>query len=333
MSLKDRITNAKNNSEYKTDEKDFSEFSISALKILDLIRTVETPEKLGLIVKEIAIFLENFATENISVTVSGDLDCGKKALLGCLLSGVIGLLGVVLILGSIPWFVMPFESHIKSLIMPILLKNIPLFKWSSLNITSLGYKICKLIRASKLVGRFNEVNADECFQGVYKNVAIDINELKLNLVGIGLPFPVVKFNGVIVKLIPPRKYKGLTLIKKKKIINMSPKALKYVNLEDLEFEKDYNVYSNDQIEARYVLTTAFMERFKNIKLAFKASKIEASISEQGILIAISTNRDLFKVGKLWRPVADYEQFKTMADEFASILELIDTLKLEQNIGM
>ena len=250
-----------------------------------------------------------------------------------LLSGVIGLLGVVLILGSIPWFVMPFESHIKSLIMPILLKNIPLFKWSSLNITSLGYKICKLIRASKLVGRFNEVNADECFQGVYKNVAIDINELKLNLVGIGLPFPVVKFNGVIVKLIPPRKYKGLTLIKKKKIINMSPKALKYVNLEDLEFEKDYNVYSNDQIEARYVLTTAFMERFKNIKLAFRASKIEASISEQGILIAISTNRDLFKVGKLWRPVADYKQFKTLADEFASILELIDTLKLEQNIGM
>ena len=89
MSLKDRITNAKNNSEYKTDEKDFSEFSISALKILDLIRTVETPEKLGLIVKEIAKFLENFSTENISVTVSGDLDCGKKALLGCLLSGVI----------------------------------------------------------------------------------------------------------------------------------------------------------------------------------------------------------------------------------------------------
>ena len=250
-----------------------------------------------------------------------------------LLSGVIGLLGVVLILGSIPWFVMPFESHIKSLIMPILLKNIPLFKWSSLNITSLGYKICKLIRASKLVSRFNEVNADECFQGVYKNVAIDINELKLNLVGIGLPFPVVKFNGVIVKLIPPRKYKGLTLIKKKKIINMSPKALKYVNLEDLEFEKEYNVYSNDQIEARYVLTTAFMERFKNIKLAFRASKIEASISEQGILIAISTNRDLFKVGKLWRPVADYEQFKTMMEEFSSILELIDTLKLEQNIGM
>ena len=110
-------------------------------------------------------------------------------------------------------------------------------------------------------------------------------------------------------------------------------GLQQVNLEDVKFEKEYNVYSNDQIEARYVLTTAFMERFKNIQLAFRASKIEASISEQGILLAISTNRDLFKIGKLWRPVADYEQIKTMMEEFASILELIDTLKLEQNIGM
>lgn len=89
MSLKDRINNAKKTQQEIVKEKDFSEFNISVLKLLDLIRTVETPEKLGLIVKEVAKFLENFATENLTVTVSGDLDCGKQALLGCLLSGVI----------------------------------------------------------------------------------------------------------------------------------------------------------------------------------------------------------------------------------------------------
>lgn len=89
MSLKDRINNAKKTQQEIVQEKDFSEFNISVLKLLDLIRTVETPEKLGLIVKEVAKFLENFATENLTVTVSGDLDCGKQALLGCLLSGVI----------------------------------------------------------------------------------------------------------------------------------------------------------------------------------------------------------------------------------------------------
>ena len=65
MSIKDRITNAKKAKQEILQEKDFSEFNISILKLLDLIKTVESPEKLGLIVKEIAKFLENFATENI----------------------------------------------------------------------------------------------------------------------------------------------------------------------------------------------------------------------------------------------------------------------------
>lgn len=89
MSIKDRITNAKKAKQEIPQEKDFSEFNISILKLLDLIKTVESPEKLGLIVKEIAKFLENFATENMAVTISGDLDCGKQALLSCLLAGVI----------------------------------------------------------------------------------------------------------------------------------------------------------------------------------------------------------------------------------------------------
>lgn len=89
MSLKDRLTNSKKTQQEKVQEKDFSEYNISLIKILDLIRTIDSPEKLGLIVTEIAKFLENFATEDMTLNISGDLDCGKQALLKCLLSGVI----------------------------------------------------------------------------------------------------------------------------------------------------------------------------------------------------------------------------------------------------
>ncbi len=223
-----------------------------------------------------------------------------------------------------------FENSLKGKVMPILLRSLPKFKWSSEKcITS------KFIINAKLFGDYNRQSGDDNFTGKYKNVDVKMWETELGKeTGSGKNRTyTVRFKGVLVALEPPRQYKGLTLIKKDNLIDITPQGLEQVNLEDVEFEKDYNVYSDDQIEARYVLTTAFMERFKNIKLAFNASKIEASISEQGILIAISTGRDLFKVGKLWRLVADYEQFKTMANEFASILELIDTLKLEQNIGM
>lgn len=223
-----------------------------------------------------------------------------------------------------------FENSMKRKVMPTLLRALPSFLWNSKKCITNNF-----INNARLFSDYNREYGDESFKGKYKNVDVKMWETELGKeTGSGKNRSyTVRFKGVLVALEPQRQYKGLTIIKKDNLIDITPQGLEPVHLEDIEFEKEYNVYSNDQIEARYVLTTAFMERFKNIQLAFRASKIEASISEQGILLAISTNRDLFKVGKLWRPVADYEQFKTMMEEFASILELIDTLKLEQNIGM
>lgn len=39
-----------------------------------------------------------------------------------------------------------------------------------------------------------------------------------------------------------------------------------VKLEDVEFSKQFFVDSNDQVEARFLLTTAFMERFKKSQI-------------------------------------------------------------------
>ena len=246
-------------------------------------------------------------------------------------------LGALMLFAGVVFFIIPsclassFENHIKDKVMPVLLKTFNDFKWS-------GYSSFideNYIKKSKLVGDFNMRENDDCFNGEYKDVKIDICETYLaKESGSGKSKTIItKFKGVLVKLIPERKFKGITLIKKDHLIDFVPEGTQQVHLEDVEFEKKYNVYSNDQIEARYILTTAFMERFNNISLAFNASTIEASISQQGILIGISTGRDLFKVGKLHKPVCDYEQFNRMKEEFASILELIDELKLYQNIGM
>ncbi len=248
-----------------------------------------------------------------------------------------GWLVSLTLVAAIVFFLIPshlasnFEQNIKDKVMPELLKTFNNFKWSAYT----SFIEDNYIKKSKLVGDFNRRDNDDCFKGKYKDVKIDICETYLEKEsGSGKNRTVItKFDGVLVRLLPKRKYKGIILIKKDHLIDFVPEGMQQVHLEDVEFEKKYNVYSNDQIEARYILTTAFMERFNNISLAFNASKIEASISEQGILIGISTVRDLFKVGKLHKPVCDYEQFNRMKEEFASILELIDELKLYQNIGM
>ena len=247
----------------------------------------------------------------------------------CFLPAVIGILLFCVAYSAAKGF----ELKIKRIIMPILLRGIEGFIWTERQTVDDA-----LIRDSELIGNYNAVKVDDNFTGEYKNVGVSISEIELgewrhSYVGRKNKTYERKFKGVIVVLYPEKEYKCKILIKKDGLVDFVPGGLEKVNLEDPEFERKYNVYSNDQIESRYVLTTAFLNRFNNINLAFDASKIEASIKDSRIVIALSTTKDMFKVGSLHKAVCDYRQFKQLAEEFASILELIDELKLNQNIGL
>ena len=65
----------------------------------------------------------------------------------------------------------------------------------------------------------------------------------------------------------------LTAPKKTLIDNV---ILEKVNLEDTEFNKKFEVYSQDQIEGRCATTPAFMERLLNLKTVFGAKNIKCS---------------------------------------------------------
>lgn len=106
-----------------------------------------------------------------------------------------------------------------------------------------------------------------------------------------------------------------------------------VKLEDLSFEKNFNVYTKDQIEARYLLTTAFMERLKNIETAFGTKQIKCSFFDDNIIFAISTKKDLFELCSLFRPFSDTRYIENFYDEIISIQKLIDHFKLSENTGL
>lgn len=66
-----------------------------------------------------------------------------------------------------------------------------------------------------------------------------------------------------------------------------------VKMDSVEFEKEFVVYSSDQIEARYILSHSLMEKFIQLK---NRSQRRVSISFVGskIYIAISYDKDLFE---------------------------------------
>ena len=89
-----------------------------------------------------------------------------------------------------------------------------------------------------------------------------------------------------------KNFKGKTIVTKDRgILNKITKYknLQRVSLEDVLFEKKYEIYSDDQIEARYILTTSMMERM--IKLSEIFSKIEYNFFDNKVYININTKKN------------------------------------------
>jgi hypothetical protein len=66
-----------------------------------------------------------------------------------------------------------------------------------------------------------------------------------------------------------------------------------VKMDDPEFEREFVVYSSDQIEARYILTHALMKKLLNYKKRTKQD-IFVSFTNKNIHLAIAYNKDLFE---------------------------------------
>lgn len=143
--------------------------------------------------------------------------------------------------------------------------------------------------------------------------------------------------GVVLKYTFPKKFNKHTFIfenklSSQKLIHKGRQGYEKVSLEDSEFDKNYTVFSDDQVEARYLLTTSFIERFKNIETAFNPLYQRAEFKENEFYILLGTNRDLFKMGSLGEET-NYSQFSQLFEEFYSVLDLIEHFKLNQHIGL
>lgn len=235
-------------------------------------------------------------------------------------------------LGGFIWYTIKkqFEKKIKKKVMPILMKAVPDFYWQSETpIPAEDITESQIFPLDKqAVKKF-----DDCFSGKYRDVDIQIAECsyKANKTNV--------FSGAVIRIEMNKNFEGLTVIRPKKnvdfhnIKDLKQAKLHKVELEDVEFNKNYDIYSTDQIEARYLLTTSFMERFKNITLAFDSKASYCSFQGKYVYIAPFCKKDLFSVCSLRKNVADEVQFVKLFNEFTSILELVDHFKLDKKLGL
>jgi hypothetical protein len=97
-----------------------------------------------------------------------------------------------------------------------------------------------------------------------------------------------------------------------------------VRLEDPVFEKAFEVYGTDQIEARFILTPDFMERLIGLERTFQGKQLRCAFAGGEMLLAIS-GKNLLEAGSMNRRMDDLGRVREMLQDFAAIFLLIDSM--------
>jgi Protein of unknown function (DUF3137) len=149
------------------------------------------------------------------------------------------------------------------------------------------------------------------------------NEVTRNLIFKGLFFR-AEFN---------KKFRGKTTILPN---NLSSKIQPFhrsrgqiARLEDPEFSKYFTVYSNNQVEARYVLSTSLMERL--VRFRKKANRqVYISFVESMIYIAIPYQEDLFEP-KLFSTMLNFNPIRDYFENLQLMIGIVEDLNLNRRI--
>ena len=98
-------------------------------------------------------------------------------------------------------------------------------------------------------------------------------------------------------------------------------------MDDVDFMRDFRVFADDKVEARYLLTPAFMERLREINRETNGEfSLSAVFMDKRLYLFLKGAPDLFETTLFDRP-ASIELAREYQTQIRKILSLIETLKL------
>ena len=252
---------------------------------------------------------------------------------------MIYLIGLVVLALPFAWWVFNpikhYKSDVKQKIYPLIFKYFGHdFIFSPDHKMSLA-----ALKASKLLPYYDAANFEDYVQGTYKNTEIALNELHLTkqIKRDKNTDTVTVFKGVMIELSSHKGFRGHTVVVKTRggLVNFlsdSFKGLERVKLEDPIFEKQFDVFSTDQIEARYLLTVTFMERLQALSASFD-NKIQCAFYQNKLLIMLGSKDNRFEMASIFKAATFEYEFSQINKEMKQLFAIVDVLQLDQSTGL
>lgn len=185
------------------------------------------------------------------------------------------------------------------------------------------------MQSTKIIPNHDRYKSEDYFEGTHKGAQIKFSEIHLEQRRRSnkRTYYVTVFKGMAIMIdLPKPKFYGHTILTADSALEWFKEksiGLQRADLVDPEFEKKYSVYTNDQVEARYLIHPAMIERIVQIQHAHVSGRLSASYKDKRILILIETKKNLFEPADITIPATDAEALSALRQEVSETLSLVD----------
>lgn len=186
------------------------------------------------------------------------------------------------------------------------------------------------LQQSCLMNTTHPIITDDGFIGQYEGVPVKIIDYQIKPDNQVMGSPAKQERGIIFFATMNKNFSGQTIVLRNKrfkhgkvnIPNLQP-----VKLESVEFEKIYNAYANDQIEARYILTVTMMEYMLQLQQVFPEA--EFSFYNHNIMIRMRTAENFFECSNFFQTLLNPKTTDKVFMQLYLLFSIIRILQLNQ----
>lgn len=194
------------------------------------------------------------------------------------------------------------------------------------------------LRDLKLVPGFDRSKFEDWFHGAYKGASFDLYEGHLeqrHTDSKGRTRYSTVFRGQLIRMHFPRDFLGVTIVRRDAgVFNVfgggsnNGRKLERVRLAASEFEKAFEVWSTDQVEARYLLHPYMMQRLIDLEKGLHGKRLRCAFENGDLLVAVEGG-NLFEPGDLFKPLVDPSRARRIVDEISGVVKVMDQVLTAQ----
>lgn len=190
----------------------------------------------------------------------------------------------------------------------------------------------------RLLPSYQRSSFEDLFHGDHKGASFDLYEGHLEQRSTdskGRTRYSTVFRGQLIRMHFPREFLGVTIVRRDAGVfnvfgggNNGGRKLERVRLVASEFEKAFEVWGTDQVEARYLLHPVMMERLIELERGLKGKRIRCAFEGGDLLVAVEGG-NLFEPGDLFKPLVDPTRARRILDEIAGVVKVMDQVLTAQ----